>query len=123
MKTNSLVSGLCRWTARILSVLLILMFFVFAIGEGMPSPLRWSAIAWLGFFGMVLFMIGSAAGWKWERAGGIASLLGVCTLIEPTRINGRVTWFFAVLALPGVLYLVSHLLRHARNGPTKPLAR
>ncbi len=102
--------------ARIVSSLLIVGFLVFAIAEGMPNPLTQPAIAQVGFLGLVFIVVGSLAGWRRELAGGILSLAGVLALIEPTRINGKITWFFAVLAAPGVLCLASGLL-------TKRIAR
>jgi len=119
MKTISTSATVCRWTARIVSALVLGLILVIAIGEHMPisrlatnlvsHPLSTEA---LGFAGFSLMMLGLLAGWRWEIAGGIASLVGVAALVEPTIVNGRVTWFFALMAAPGALYIASHRLRH-----------
>ncbi len=87
----------------------------------MPNPFNghMSAISMLGFIAVAAMVVGYLAGWRWELAGGILSLVGVCLLVEPTRVNGKVTWFFAVLAAPGVLYIASHLLRGQASGQPK----
>jgi hypothetical protein len=117
----------CRWIARIVSALLVIELVILAVGEGIPHSVMHpgSMIAKVGFIGFALMATGMLIGWRWELTGGILSLVGVLLLLEPTRVNGRITWFFAVLAAPGVLYITSHLLRsHAsRRSKTQPPAR
>ena len=123
MNKITVSAAACRWTARVLSLLLIAFIVFIAIEEGMPNPFTHPPrmnLATLGGIALGLTVIGLLAGWRWELAGGILSLVGVCLLVEPTRVNGRVTWFFAVLAAPGVLYIASRLLR--RNGSKHPKA-
>ena len=76
----------------------------------------------LGAVGLFLVVASFLAGWRWELVGGILSLVGVCSLFVSMTItgNGRITWFLAALAAPGVLYITSHLLRsyalrHSKN--------
>ncbi len=103
----------CRWSARIISTLLIGIIAALAIGEGMPNPFSHalSPIERFGFAGLALIALGFLAGWRWELAGGIASIVGVCMVFGPTMVNGRITWFIAALLVPGALYMASHLLR------------
>jgi hypothetical protein len=118
MKTVSLSARICRWAARIVSAFVLIMIVIIAVGEGMPvgrmvaefvaHPLSTQS---LGFVGFVLLVAGLLAGWKWELAGGIAVLAGVVALVEPTMRNGKITWFFAVMAAPGLLFIASRLLR------------
>ena len=124
MKTTSLSATVCRWIARIVSAFAIVVIVIIAIGEGMPNPLTQSAIAQVGFIGLALIVVGFLAGWRWELTGGILSLVGICLIYEPTRMNGKITWFFAVMAVPGVLYITSHLLRSyaSRRSKTQPPA-
>jgi hypothetical protein len=126
MKTNNLSSTVCRWIARVVSVLALAVIIIIAVVEKMPilrmvpnvfaHPLSAESLGFIGFYSMVGGML---AGWRWELAGGIISLVGVCALVEPTMQNGRVTWFFAVLAAPGVLYIASHLLRRRASAESK----
>jgi hypothetical protein len=118
MKTTSLPATVCRWAARIVSAFAVAVIVIIAVGEGMPilrlvtnlftHPLTTES---LGFVGFALMVTGLLAGWRWELTGGILSFAGVCLIFEPTRVNGKITWFFAVLLVPGVLYVTSHLLR------------
>ena len=107
----------CRWIARVVSTLLIGMIVAIAIGEGMPNPLAQPPIVQLGFAGLGMIVIGFLGGWRWELAGGIVSIVGVCMIFGPTMVNGRITLFIAVLLVPGVLYMASHLLRCGPQGP------
>jgi hypothetical protein len=113
--TNRTATG-CRWTARILSALLIAALVSIAIGEGMPNPLTQPPMVQLGFAGVALIVLGFLAAWRWELAGGIASLVGVCMVFGPNLVDGKMTWFIAALVAPGVLYMTSHLLRCGRPG-------
>jgi len=111
------IAALCRWTARVFGTLLIVILLTLAIGEGLPNPLTqpaWSQIIFLGFF---LIMVGILVGWRWELAGGIISLTGFCVSIIPMKNNSAcgLTWFYLALALPGVLYLASALLRRSNQ--------
>lgn len=124
MKTTSLLATLCRWIARIVSTFAVVVIVAIAIGEGMPNPLTQPAMVQVGFVGLALIMVGFFAGWRWELAGGVLSLVGVCLIFGPSIVNGKITWFFAVLIAPGVLYIASHLLRShaAGHSETQPPA-
>ena len=103
MKTTSPISvTVCRWVARIVSALLVAVMVILLIKKGMPHPLMhpgsMSMIALVGFVGIVLILVGFLAGWRWELAGGVLSLVGICLMYGPTRVNGKVTWF---LCSPG----------------------
>ena len=117
MKAHVIVASLCRWTARIAGILLVVVLLVFALGEGMPNLLTlpiWDQIA---FLGMALVMIGSLLGWRFELAGGIMALAGFFLVFVSLFIGKglALTGFFIALALPGVLYLASALLRRSNQ--------
>jgi len=82
----------------------------------MPNPLTQPPMVQLGFAGVALIVLGFLAAWRWELAGGIASLVGVCMVFGPNLVDGKMTWFIAALVAPGVLYMTSHLLRCGRPG-------
>jgi hypothetical protein len=119
MKTTSLPATLCRWIARIVSTFAVVIIVAIAIGEGMPNPLTQPAYVQIGFVGLALIVGGFFTGWRWELAGGVLSLVGVCLIFGPSIVNGKITWFFAVLIAPGVLYITSHLLRSHAAGQAK----
>jgi hypothetical protein len=109
---NKLLAAACRWMARIVGVLLIILIVCMAIGEGMPNPFAQPAKVQVGFLALAMIIIGILAGWRWELAGGILSLAGWCLFCVPIE-NSRtgLNWFCWALALPGALYLISALLR------------
>ena len=115
----------CRWIARIVSTLLIATIAAIAIGEGMPNPFTraMSPIELLGFAGLSLVVLGFLMGWRWELAGGILSIVGVCMLFGPTVVNGRMTWFILAMLVPGVLYMASRLLRSGGPKPSETQPR
>jgi hypothetical protein len=112
MNTPRLLPAVCRWTARIIGTLLVLLSVAIAIGEGMPNPLTLPAWAQIIFLALALIMVGILIAWRWEFAGGVLSLAGFCLGIVPLNNSPRgLTWFYFALALPGVLYVTSALLR------------
>jgi len=112
MNTTRLSAAACRWTARILGALLVLIIVIIAIGEGMPNPLTQPVAVQVGFLALALVMIGILGGWRWELAGGTLSLFGwglfVVAVMHPPR---GLNWFVGALALPGLLYVAAALLR------------
>ena len=110
--SSAVVAAVCRWTGRIAGAVLVVLTVSIAIGEGMPNPFTQPGGIQVGFLTLALLLIGILAGWKWELAGGILSLLGwgsfVLAVIPSAR---RLTGFVLLLALPGILYVTSALLR------------
>jgi len=91
---------------------LVLLTLIIAIGEGMPNLLAQPVGVQVGFLALALMLLGILAGWRWELSGGIISLFGWCLFFvavinSPRRLN----WFVVALALPGILYVTSALLR------------
>jgi hypothetical protein len=116
MNTTRLLAASCRWTARILGTLLVLMIVLIAVGEGMPNVFTQPVSVQVGFLALALMMIGILAGWRWELAGGILSLVGwglfVMAVLHPAR---GLNWFVSALAVPGILYLAGALLRRCER--------
>jgi len=75
MKRESLAAA-CRWTARILGALLLVLILALAIGEGIPNPFAQPFGVQLGFLALAFLVIGILAGWRWEFFGGVLSLGG-----------------------------------------------
>ncbi len=118
MNTTRLSATACRWTARILGTLLVVIIVIIAIGERMPNPLTQPISVQIGFLALALVMIGILAGWRWELAGGTLSLGGwslfVVAVIHPPR---GLNWFVGALALPGLLYVAGAILRRYNGRP------
>jgi hypothetical protein len=110
MKNNPMAT-LCRWSARIVGTLLVVLVLVIAIGEGMPNPFTQPLAVQIGFLALALIVTGIVAGWRWEFSGGILSTAGWCLFVGSVVGVKRLNLFIALLALPGILYLLSALLR------------
>jgi hypothetical protein len=102
----------CRWTARILGTLLVLGCVFIAIGEGMPNPLTVALPMQVMFLAFALILIGILVAWRWEFAGGVASLAGWCAFMIGSAMSPR-GWavMTVVLAVPALFYLASAWLR------------
>lgn len=114
-----LLTTVCRWTARILGVLLVFFVVLIAVGEGMPNPFTQPLAVQMGFLALALIMIGILVGWRWELAGGVISLAGWCLFVgSVTHFPRGVNWFIWALAAPGLLYVSGALLRRYNKRQT-----
>jgi len=105
------MASICTWSGRVLGTLLVIAVTIIAIGEGMPNPLTQPPLVQYGFFALGLILIGILAGWKWELAGGLISLMGWFLFLPLTLGSQKgIHPFFIILALPGILYLASKLI-------------
>ena len=109
-RTN--VAAVCRWLARIIGSLLVILTVFLAIGEGMPNLFTQPIRVQVGFLALALIIIGILAGWRWEFSGGTISLFGWCLFVLAVIGSLKhLNWFVIGLALPGASYLTSALLR------------
>ncbi len=108
---NKLLAAACRWTARILGALLLSFVMLIAIGEGMPNPVTQPPAVQIGFLALALIMIGILAGWRWELFGGTLSTVRWCLFVGSVVGVKSLNVFISLLALPGILYLISAWLR------------
>lgn len=105
------MASICKWSGRVLGTLLVIIVIAIAIGEGIPNPFTQPPLVQYGFFAFGLILLGILAGWKWEVAGGLVSLMG-WFLFLPLTLGSQsgIQPFFITLALPGTLYLASKLI-------------
>lgn len=112
---HRILGAACRWTARILGTLLVVCIIAIAIGEGMPNPFTKPFAVQIGFLALALILMGIMAGWRWELSGGILATTGWCLFVGSVVGFAKLNWFISLLALPGILYLVSAGLRRHNN--------
>jgi uncharacterized membrane protein (GlpM family) len=96
---------LIRWSARILSGLIVLFFGFFLVAhligdQGRPTR----AVAWGDYVilaTLVASLVGLLLAWKWEFAGAAVTLVAilVCAIVN-----------WRILVSPGALILISSLL-------------
>ena len=108
---NKMLASACRWTARILGGLLVTLLIIIAFGEGMPNLLTQPLVVQIGFLALACIVVGLLAGWRWELAGGILSTAGWCLFVGSVIGLRRLSVFVSLLVLPGILYLISAVLR------------
>ncbi len=94
-----------RFAARIISIMLILVFLIFYIAEsldqnkgGPPTPI-------LNIVVGVLMLGGLVVAFKWEFTGGLASLIGFIGIgfVNPDALTKPLFYLFA---LPAVLFVL-----------------
>jgi len=111
--TNQSVS-LCvlRWSARVLSILVVGVLLLFVIGEGLNlSHFTARELALFAFF-PVGICLGMALAWRWEGLGGgitVASLAAFYLVQRLTSSSFPRGFAFVALAAPGFLFLLCWL--------------
>ena len=76
MKNFGKTSNWFKWLARIVGGLTLLMFIVFAIGEGLPTFSTISSNEILMFICLTVSLIGILVSLRWSLAGCILILVG-----------------------------------------------
>jgi len=115
MNSMQRVANICRWIGRILGTIFVLFIVVFffgdiAVSKGLLFPLKEPlSLGFHGLFiGLLLIVVGTLVGWRWELAGGLTALIGLSLLLVCQMFGLRgMPWF---LGLPGILFLVSAAL-------------
>jgi hypothetical protein len=99
-----------RWSARITGSLLVLLFALFSLGEGLPDPALLSASQLLMFASMTVALLGMVAGWHSDEIGGILIVSGklVFDLVNVVT-TGHVAGgpIFPIVWVPGILFLLA----------------
>ncbi|OGU16904.1 MAG: hypothetical protein A2X61_03305 [Ignavibacteria bacterium GWB2_35_12] len=95
-----------RWLARALSVLIILIFGMFALGEGFgPGPVETNEI--ILFIILLLSIAGIVYSFFNEKFGGLGTLaFGIVFVI----VDGHFNFYFLFIPVTGILFLVSWFL-------------
>lgn len=115
MSTSSFALA-TRWTARVWSILSLLVVLAFAVGEfarGGPGP---TPQEWLGLvFWPIGVCVGLVLAWFREEIGGslaLACLFAFCiwNLLRSGHLPQSL--FFFLLAAPGLLFLCAAFLSH-----------
>jgi hypothetical protein len=108
------LNGFCllaRWTARVVSLLLVLMVLTILVGEGFhPVGVTGTQAAQFAAFAVVL--AGLLAAWRWELAGALAALIGLTSFegLEFSARGGFAYGAFPWFAVPALLYLLANML-------------
>jgi len=98
-----------RWSARVLGSLVVVLFAVFAIGQGVnPAKVGGAEIA--QFAMLLVALSGMLVVWRRELLGGVmvvAGMLAFYLINFAASGNWPGGWVFPLCFVPGVLALVS----------------
>jgi len=108
-----------RWTARILSILFIIIFLLMFLGEGFEpdkvTPREWVSLFFFPF-GLIVGMI--LAWWK-EGLGGAITVGSLIAELFVGDVSGSGGGNMLLCASPGFLFLLSWFLSKTAEIPTE----
>jgi len=108
---KNLVGIVVRWLARALSVLIILIFAMFALGVGFgPGPIETNEI--ILFIILLLSLAGIVYAFFDEKFGGLGTFVfGIVFII----VNPQFNYYFLFIPLSGILFLASWFLSKGKK--------
>jgi len=112
MNAIVVITGLVRWTARLLALGMGGGIFLLAVGEGF-NPARLTGPELILSVPFFVAWVGLWLGWRWEGLGGmlvVAGVLGFYLVHFAERGRFPAGWAFPLIALPGVLFLTCSVL-------------
>ena len=106
--------SVARWSARILGVLLAILFLIFALGGGERGGRGPDVGEWAMMTALLVAFAGFAIGWRSDALGGTAILAGF-VIFEAINLS-RAGQFalgpvFPLFGVAGLLHLVAALAR------------
>jgi hypothetical protein len=113
--------GVVLWTARVLGTVLVFLFGVIAIGEGLPPIWSQPDGVRVELVALVLIIAGLLAGWKWDGWAALCLLAG-SALFHVVEWRWVLRGALEVPTWVGGLYLLSWLLERGtgRSGLSEP---
>jgi hypothetical protein len=104
------VARATHWVAGVLGTAIVLLFVMFAIGEGPPAALLLNPQTWA----LLVMLTGFILVWWHDLAGGVTSLFGIgafylLNYLQVERFPGGPV--FPLCFLPGVLAVIAWLMR------------
>ncbi len=111
-----------RWSARILSILVVGILLVFAFGEGLNLSHFTARELLLFVFFPLGFCVGMVVAWWREGLGGgitVGSLAAFYLLDRLLSSSFPRGWAFVALAVPGFLFLLCRLWTGMTKGTKK----
>jgi hypothetical protein len=110
-----MAAGVLLWVARCGAIAALVPLFMIVFGEPGEGPLTAREAIYLALFPFG-FGIGYLLGWRWPLFGGCLSLACMAASIAATGavFPPSVYFYWALVSLPGVLYVIAGLLLRAR---------
>ena len=103
---------LLHWTARVLSLAVLGLVFLFFIGEGSFNPVTMTARESVLMVFFLLTCMGLVVAWRWEAVGGALAILSMALFyVANWMFSGHYPrgWAFAAMLMPALLFLLCSL--------------
>ena len=97
------------WTPRVIGTLLFVMLIVFAVGEGIPNPIKQSLVVRIEMLAMFIMWFGLLIAWKSELIGGMLIFLGYTSFCVLEWQAPSIKFPFGLFLFVGLLYIFSWL--------------
>ena len=107
-----------RWIPRVVGTLLFVMLIVFAIGEGIPNPMKQSLVVRIEMLAMFIMCLGLLIAWKSELIGGMFVLLGYTVFYGVEWQTPSIKFPFGLFLFVGLLYVLSWWSRKRKKSST-----
>jgi len=107
-----------HWIPRVMGTLLFLMLIVFAIGEGVPNPMKQPLVVRIEMIAMFIMWLGLIIAWKSELIGGMLVLLGYTCFCVVEWQAPSIKFPFGLFLFVGLLYMLSWWSRKKQNSGT-----
>jgi len=107
-----------RWIARLLAAFFVGLVALFFVGEGGINPFKLSVTETVLIIGFFTTCIGMIVAWRRELIGGAMATTGILLFCgTESVVAGRFPkgLIIPLMVLPGLLFLVSGVLRKHRN--------
>jgi hypothetical protein len=109
-RTVPVLGVIARWTARALSVPMVILLLAIFVGEGFPLSVLHGRVLSLFLCLPVGLVLGTALGWRFEVLGGATAVGSIaCFYAIQWSSPPRGPWCL-LLALPGALFLLAGLI-------------
>ncbi len=100
------VSGIL-WSARIMGVLLVLLFLTFAAGEGLPNPANLKVNEAFMFLGLLTMVAGILVALKWEGPGAVLIIDGFILFLVVEYLSSgsiKIGFIFFLFPFTGLMF-------------------
>ena len=106
---SPLINSVVRWAARLTASLLVLGFFVIAIGEPRSYLSAIHPGEWVGMVFLLVAVLGMLFAWKWELQGALISVFALAAFVAVIQMNRYA--IILVAMIPDFLFLIDWKLR------------
>lgn len=112
------ISLIVRWAARLLGLVIVVLYVLFTVREGIPSPSDLFYSEQLKYAGVLIMILGTLAAWKWEVVGTFITFAGF--IVNWIAAGQYPEPLLGLFPAAGCLYLIAWMLDHEPATVEKP---